>query len=218
MKNLLLSIAVVSLLLPCLAIASQGTSQSRSEPKYHYAFRHTGPDGEETMIMNWDGNINWDNHPNQDELWVKRDSKSYLITDKATLDAFQKDMQPLREAKSHKREMKESYFTARTQQREVARQDRSLSRQIDSLQRRLDRSTDASDKSDYERQIKDLRDQQSALSKQSEAADKQMDAAEKKRADFERHLDDVRAKVYPQIDKLIDQALKKGLGKEAVPG
>lgn len=168
-------------------------------------------------MMNWNGSINWDNHANQDELWVQKDGKTYLITDKPTLEAFQRAMQPLREAKSLKKGVKESYYTARNQQRDVARQDHSLSRQIDSLQRRLDRAKDDSDKADYERQIKDLQNQQSALSRQSQAADKQMDAAEKKRADYEKHLDEVRTKVYAQTDKLVDAALRKGLGTLAEP-
>jgi hypothetical protein len=222
MKNLLVRIAIVGAMTPCLLQVGQAQDKSgwkaSVEPKYHYAFRHVLPDGSETSTMNWDGSINWDNHQKRNELWIQRDGKTFLILDKATLDAFWADFTPLRDFNLQRSKYMDGYYEARGNQRGVEHSGRSLDRQIQSNQRRLERAKSDDEKAELKKEIQDLQNERTGLESQQKDADKKLEAETKKREEFYRKREEIRAKVYKQTDKLVDDAIAKGLAKPGVPG
>lgn len=76
----------------CVAVLASAAVQG-SKGQLHYAFRHKGL---ETLTINWEGSVNWDAHARPVELWVRKDGKTYLILDKATLEAMDRATGPLR--------------------------------------------------------------------------------------------------------------------------
>ena len=199
--------------LACLTIAGAQShpNVSRSEPKYHYAFRRLIENGSETQIENWDGSINWDSHPKRDELWVQKDGKNFLITDKATLDAFENDFKPLRDFNGQRTNYMDGYYKARGEERGYERSGRSLDRQISNLHRRIDRAKSDDEKSDIDKEISDLQKEKDSLGSKQKDAQKKLDAETKKREEFYTRREEIRAQVYKKTDKLIDEAFAKGL-------
>ncbi len=218
MINLLSRLALIALV---ACVATMAPAQTKDKPakndlKYRYAFRRIAPDHTETNIINWNGNINWDHHSNKDELWIGKDDKTYLITDKPTLDAFEKAFGPLRDFNLQRDKYMSGYYEARGNQRSLDRQSRGIDRQINSLQRKRDHA-DQDGQKDIDDQIRDLQQQKDDYDKQSADWSKKLDAATKKRQEFYDKREDIRADVYKKIDKIIDDAFAKGLAKPGTP-
>jgi hypothetical protein len=218
MVKLLFRLALVAFVACVVAAApAQKKDKSSYDLKYRYAFHRVGPDHSETDIMNWSGNINWDRHSHTDELWIGKNEKTYLITDKATLDAFEDDFGPLRAFNLQRDKYMSGYYEARGEQRSYDRQSRDVDRQISSLQRKRDRVKDNDQQKDIDEQISDLQKQKQDFDRQSADWAKKLEDATKKRQEFYDKREDIRADVYRKIDKLIDDAFAKGLTKPGTP-
>ena len=48
------------------------------------------------MAVNWNGVILWKRLPKEDALWIQKDGKTFLVTDKSTLEAMRVATMPLR--------------------------------------------------------------------------------------------------------------------------
>ena len=218
MKTLFSRIAVACVL-SCLtiAVAAAQDRPARAEPKYHYAYRHLLPDGSQTMSENWEGSLNWDTHQKRDELWVQTDNKTLLITDKAVLDKFEAAFKPLWDFNMQRPTYMNGYYEARGEQRGLERSIRSMDRQISSAQRRADRAKTDDERTAATNEIRDLQNEKSKMAGQQDAAAKKLDQETKKREEFYRQREVIRAKVYVQTDKLIDEAISKGLAHPGNP-
>jgi len=189
----------------------------RAEPKYHYAYRHLLPNGDQTMTENWEGSINWDTHPKRDELWVQIDNKTLLITDKTVLEQFESAFKPLWDFNLQREKYMNGYYEARGEQRGLEHSQRSIDRQIASAQRRVDRAKTDEERTEATNEIRDLQNEKSKMAGQQDAASKKLEQETKKREEFYRLREEIRAKVYVQTDKLIDQAIAKGLAEPGNP-
>jgi len=220
MSRLLSRVAVVGLavcfLVPTASLAQSG-KKSNYDLRYRYAYRRLGPNGSETDIMNWNGNINWDKHSKESELWIGKDSKTYLITDKSTMDAFEKAFGPLRDFNLQRGKYMDGYYEARGQQRSFDRQSRSLDRRINSLKEKRNRAKDDDARKDIDDQIQDLQKEKDDADRQAKDWSTKLDAETKKREEFYSKREDIRADVYKKIDKIVDDAFAKGLAKPADP-
>ncbi len=222
MKTLFSRIALACLL-SSMTVAIAGAQDKdkfkvlKVEPKYHYAYRHFLPDGNENMTENWDGSINWDTHPKRDELWIQTDNKTLLITDKAVLDKFDAAFKPLWDFNLRRPEFMNGYYEARGEQRGLQHSARNIDRQIANLQRQSDRARSDDERNEIKNRISDLQKEKDSMSSQQDAAAKKLDQETKKREEFYRQREVIRAKVYSQTDKLIDEALAKGLAQPGNP-
>lgn len=212
MKRALLRFALLGVLAGSLVpIAASQQSTGTNLPKYNYALRRLTPDGSNYSYVNWNGNLNLNGAPTQDELLVEKDGKRYRITDKATLDQFEKYFEPIRKINDEKAKFMEEYGEAKGNHRAAERMGRSLDRRIQLAEEALDRARNDDERRERQQDLADLRKEKSSNDRELAEAAKRFEPLQKKREDFARRKEALRAKVYPQTDRLIEEAINKGL-------
>lgn len=77
------------------------SSKAAPGPSLHYAYHLVHPTESEEMAVNWNGVILWKQLPKMDALWIQKDGKTFLITDKATLEAMRVATMPLRHSPAY---------------------------------------------------------------------------------------------------------------------
>ena len=97
MRNLLYRFAPLALVAACSTISVVAQEKTAGPgPNFHYAYHLARPTESEHMAVNWNGVINWNKLGKEDQLWIQKGGKTYLITDKATLEAMRLATMPLR--------------------------------------------------------------------------------------------------------------------------
>lgn len=210
MKRGLLRISLLGLLVGAMTVAALA---QQTMPKYSYALRRLTKDGGNYSYVNWNGNLNLNGAPKEDELLVGRDGKTWRITDKATLDAFEKYFEPIRKINDEKSKFMEEYGEAKGNYRSAERMSRSLERRISSAESAVDRARNEDERRERREDLDELRKQKEDTDREMEQASKRFEPLQQKREDFGRRKEALRAKIYPLTDRLIEDAISKGLAK-----
>jgi hypothetical protein len=200
-----LTVAAAPLL---LAQGPQRTSTSYSihSPAQKYNFAFVDGKGSITCWGNWDSSVFKDlNAKTKDEtIYVKKDDGLYQITDKATIAAAKRAIEPMQKLGKQQGDLGRQQGELGRQQGDLGRKQGEYGRQMGQLARN---EHSAGDMEALSRKMKDLGQQQSALGeKQKSLGEKQGELGQQQAA--------AAKEADAKISKLLDDAFARGLAKK----
>ena len=216
MGNRVFRIAFAGALSLCLlstAFAQDKLGKPKTEPKYRYILSRIKPDGQNNW-MNWEGNVNWDRKITRDELWLRRDGKTYLVTDKQTMDEFQKAFAPKMEFDKQRSKYMDGYYEAKANAKSYGKQGKGIDRQIQSAERRLEKADSEQDRAEIRDEIKRLQEEKKSLEQQANDWSKKLETESRKRDEFYEKREALRSAAYKITDRVAEEAISKGIAKE----
>lgn len=201
------------------------SNHTSSERKYDYAIVLANGDMHSFGSWNWQDLRNLDAGTKDDRILVRKDGKTFVITDAATVKSAQKAFEPVLELGKKQGELGRCQGALGREQGELGRRQGELGREQGELARQLGKivrdmhtestRADARHKQDeINRKMRDIGAQQSELGKAQGELGKRQGALGEQQGELGRQQAAASKKANAEITKLIDNALSKGLSRE----